>query len=142
MTPFGEGVYWRESQRPAKFGPIDYRAVVFILPLFFYFRWITVFFALIAVAIFVYLGRKQIQPDNILRWLRSYLAGAEIMPHDYDSIRHPVDFGFEDEKLIAKHRALIEKEIELVKQGKRRGSDTMIIPEGKVKSRIQGINKS
>lgn len=142
MTEFGENVEWRETQKPAKFGPVDYRAVVFVIPILLYFRFITVIIAFIALAIFWHLEKKKVQPDNVLRWIRATLAGDYRTSHGPVRQRRPVDFGFEDDEHIRIMEARIQKQMSLVAQGKRKGADKMTERDVHHRPRLQGISST
>lgn len=118
-TEFGGHVYWRESQRPARLGPLDYRAIVFILPILLYFRFITVVIAIIALVAFWYLEKKKVQPDNVLRWIRATLAGNIRTSHGPTRQRKPVDFGFEDDEHLERMRLKIERRVSMAAGGKK-----------------------
>lgn len=93
-------LYWRHSFVQPKMGPMDYRAIFLILPFVFYVRISSLIFLLFLLTVMWVLQKRKIEPDNLLRWIRSAIAGPERTAHGARRLRQPVDFGFETQEMV------------------------------------------
>lgn len=142
MTSYGENVFWRHAQKPAKLGPIDYRATFSILPLFFYFRLSTLILTILTLLIFWILQKRNINPSNALRWVIASCVGPLRLAHGKQNLRPTIDFGFETEEDVAKMDALISHRIKQVVDGKRAGASHFSLKDREVKITLTGARSS
>ena len=82
-------------------GPLDYRSIAIILPFMLHIRVLTIIILVLSLFGFWILQQKRIEPDNVLRWLRSIMAGKSRTAHGRGRLRQPVDYGFETQDLVA-----------------------------------------
>lgn len=92
---YGRHANWRETWRPVLAGPVDGRALFFIIPLFAYLSMFTLVFMGLILTVFWMLQRRKIQPDNVLKWVRSRTLGPHRTARGLTDRRMPMDYGFE-----------------------------------------------
>lgn len=110
---FGKAVEWRETYRPVLAGPVDVRALCFILPLMIWPRWpMTPILIIVVLSFFVYLMSRKVEPDNVWRMMRSYTAGRTRWAVPRVEYRRPKTFAFEDQRMIGKEASALRKAIE------------------------------
>lgn len=92
---YGERNYWRETQRPARFLCFDSRIVIFIALVLIHFRTYTVILLIIASIVSLWLDWRRSTPADLVKHLRTFLAGPVVPARRRSDLRRPVDFGFE-----------------------------------------------
>lgn len=112
---------WRHTHRQPKFFAFDYRTIFFIVAFLFYIR-IWTFFLLISVMLFFwFLGKRKIEPDNVLRWVRASFAGRNRTPQGVSRMRKPIDFGFETSEHVGQEEKRLKRIRERRKDPKFKG---------------------
>lgn len=99
---FGSAMYWRETQKPAKFLFVDGRVVVFLLLMVMHIRVWTIVLAMSAIIVVWLFGRKGIGTDSILRFIRATIVGRKRPARGRDEERSAVDYGFETRGMVEK----------------------------------------
>jgi hypothetical protein len=99
----GRPLYWRETHRQVRFGPLDGRVVVLFLMTILHLRLWTLSLTLACLGILFFFSRKGIHADSILRYLRASIVGRKRSAHGLAAERMPVDYGFETEALVRQH---------------------------------------
>lgn len=66
---------WRDSGRPIRLGPVDWRAVLPLLLFFLHIRWWTFYTALVAMGVFAILERYGFTVPVALRTARVAISG-------------------------------------------------------------------
>lgn len=121
---YGRHANWRETWRPVMAGPVDGRALFFIIPLFLYLSVKTLILMVMILFVFWMLQRRKVQPDNVLKWMRSKIIGPRRSSRGLSDMRMPVDYGFEtmDDYRRAERetRAYLEQARNPSRQGKGR----------------------
>ena len=121
---YGRHADWRETWRPVLAGPVDGRALFFIIPLFVYLSMFTLMLMIIILMVFWMLQHRKIQPDNVLKWLRSQTLGPRRTARGITDRRMPMDYGFErlEDYLRAEREAAqwLDRARNPVKKGKKK----------------------
>lgn len=105
---FGKPLYWRETHRQPKFLMVDWRVTVVTILFIMHIRFWTFGLLVVTIALLVWFGRKNVGPDDILRYTRARIAGRRRTARGFNAERMPVDFGFETETHVEAARKRIE----------------------------------
>lgn len=112
---------WRNTYVPPRFFIFDYRALFIIIPFIFYIRLWTIGLLILLLLTFYVLQLRHIEPDNIMRWIRTSLAGPERTQHGRARLRQSIDYGFETHKMIRSEQRRIQAIKEARKSPKYKG---------------------
>ena len=87
---YGQTNYWRETQRPVRFFFLDARIVIFIGLALVHARLWTLVLLLTAAIVMLVLEKRGIDPGQLPRHVRSWLAGPVCRARHRSDLRTPV----------------------------------------------------
>ena len=87
---YGQNNYWRETQRPVRFFFLDARIVIFIGLALIHARLWTLILLLTAAIVMLMLEKRGINPGQLPRHVRNWLAGPVCKARHRSDLRTPV----------------------------------------------------
>ena len=87
---YGQTNYWRETQRPVRFFFLDARIVIFIGLALIHARLWTLILLLTAAIVMLMLEKRGINPGQLPRHVRNWLAGPVCRARHRSDLRTPV----------------------------------------------------
>ena len=87
---YGQTNYWRETQRPVRFFFLDARIVIFIGLTLIHARLWTLVLLLTAAIVMLMLEKRGINPGQLPRHVRSWLAGPVCRARHRSDLRTPI----------------------------------------------------
>ena len=87
---YGQTNYWRETQRPVRFFFLDARIVIFIGLALVHARLWTLILLLAAAIVMLVLEKRGVNPGQLPRHVRSWLAGPACRARHRSDLRTPV----------------------------------------------------